>query len=290
MRVLITGSKGQVGRCLVTQLAHKAEILALDSSQLDITDEANVFRIIFEFKPDIVINAAAHTAVDRAEQEVKQSEEINIRGPEYLAKAAHQVGAAILHISTDYVFDGEKNSPYTENDITNPKSVYGRTKLNGETVVINACPKHIILRTSWVFSPYGNNFVKTMLRLATERTNLSIVSDQYGGPTNAFDIASTLVNLAERIYNNNFDNYGIYHYSGLPYVSWYEFAKYIFEQATNEKIILTKPIVSAIKTADYPTAAKRPSNSCLDLTKIQLLGINASNWQLALQQIEKYQK
>ncbi|HBC7429871.1 TPA: dTDP-4-dehydrorhamnose reductase [Providencia rettgeri] len=290
MRVLVTGSKGQVGHCLEEQLTNKTELLALDSTQLDITDKAAVFRIISEFKPNIIINAAAYTAVDRAEREIKQSENINIKGPEYLAKAAHHIGAAILHISTDYVFGGDKELPYTENDITNPKSVYGQTKLNGEVAVINSCPRHIILRTSWVFSQHGNNFVKTMLRLAAERTNLSIVSDQYGGPTDAADIASTLINLAERIHYNNFEGYGIYHYSGFPYVSWYEFAQYIFEQATNKKIILTKPLVNAIKTTDYPTTAMRPHNSRLDLTKIQLLGINASNWQLSLQQIEKYKK
>lgn len=288
MKVLVTGSSGQVGTCLVKQLNNKVNLLALNSTELNITNENDVNDIVLGFKPNIIINAAAYTAVDMAEDELELSGAVNAKGAEYLAKSAYKVGAAILHISTDYVFDGSKNIPYTETDNTNPQNSYGKTKLAGENAVKIACPRHIILRTAWVFSEYGNNFVKTMLRLATERTELSIVADQFGGPTFADDIATTLVTFAQRIYYSGFKEYGVYNYSGLPYVSWYEFAQYIFQQAVYQGVISSKPIVNPINTNDYPTKAKRPANSCLNLSKIQLQGIKESNWKSALQHIEKY--
>ncbi len=192
-KFLITGAKGQVGHCLTEQLTGKADILAVDRDELDITDRDAVFNVVKTFKPDVIINAAAHTAVDRAESEVELSEAINVKGPQYLAEAANEIGAVILHISTDYVFEGTGTGEYKEGDQTNPQGVYGRTKLEGEIVVQQANSRSIILRPAWVFGEHGHNFVKTMLRLAKDRDSLGIVGDQFGGPTYAGDIAKALI-------------------------------------------------------------------------------------------------
>ena len=288
-RFLITGANGQVGYCLTQQLKDKYELLAVDRDELDITDQHAVQKAVQSFQPDIIINAAAHTAVDRAEVEVELSEAINVKGPQFLAEAAKSVGATILHISTDYVFDGQGEGKYKETDITNPQGVYGRTKLYGEQVVAQSNEKFIVLRTAWVFGEHGNNFVKTMLRLAKTRDTLGVVADQIGGPTYAGDIAAALIHISERIINNLNVEYGIYHFSGEPYVSWCDFAKTIFAEAVSQNVLKKAPFVNSITTADYPTPAKRPANSCLDLTKIQrVFGIQPSNWQKALKNIKAY--
>ncbi|MEZ9368110.1 dTDP-4-dehydrorhamnose reductase [Shewanella sp. 10N.286.51.B2] len=291
MRVLITGCYGQVGCSLTEQLAKGAnrEVLALDRDSLDITNQEAVNAAVIEFKPTIIINAAAHTAVDKAEEEVELSYAINRDGPKYLAQAAQDVGAAILHISTDYVFEGNKVGEYDESDITNPQSVYGSSKLAGEIAVAEVCDKHIILRTAWVFGENGNNFVKTMLRLGATHNALSIVGDQFGGPTYAVDIAKALIQIAERISQNDKIEYGIYHLSGLPHVSWYEFAETIFDTALEKGIIKKKPNLTSIITEQYPTPAKRPSNSCLNTDKItNAFSIEASDWKTALNKIQAY--
>lgn len=288
-KFLITGANGQVGYCLTQQLQGKHEILAVDRDELDITDERSVQKTIENFRPDVIINAAAHTAVDRAETEVELSEAINVKGPKYLAEAAKSVGAAILHISTDYVFDGQGEGKYKETDITAPQGVYGRTKLEGEQAVAQANDKFIVFRTAWVFGEHGNNFVKTMLRLAKTRDTLGVVADQIGGPTYAGDIAAALIDISERIIDDQNVEYGIYHFTGEPYISWCDFAKAIFTEAVSQNILEKAPHVNAITTADYPTPAKRPANSCLDLTKIQrVFGIQPSNWQKALKNIKRY--
>jgi dTDP-4-dehydrorhamnose reductase len=274
---------------LTQQLQGKHEILAVDRDELDITDERSVQKTIENFRPDVIINAAAHTAVDRAETEVELSEAINVKGPKYLAEAAKSVGAAILHISTDYVFDGQGEGKYKETDITAPQGVYGRTKLEGEQAVAQANDKFIVFRTAWVFGEHGNNFVKTMLRLAKTRDTLGVVADQIGGPTYAGDIAAALIDISERIIDDQNVEYGIYHFTGEPYISWCDFAKAIFTEAVSQNILEKAPHVNAITTADYPTPAKRPANSCLDLTKIQrVFGIQPSNWQKALKNIKGY--
>ncbi|AYO15872.1 dTDP-4-dehydrorhamnose reductase [Vibrio owensii] len=291
MRVLVTGCNGQVGYFLTKILTYKenVELLAVDREELDITNQEAVIRTVKAFKPTIIINAAAHTAVDKAEQEVDLSYAINRDGPKFLAEAAQYIGAALLHISTDYVFDGKKSSEYVERDATNPQSVYGSSKLAGEMAVAEACEKHVILRTSWVFAEHGNNFVKTMLRLAIERNKLSIVCDQFGGPTYAGDIAKALAEIAERISNDEQVEYGIYHYSGLPYVSWYEFAEVIFEAAVEDKILSHKPTLSRIRTEQYPTPAKRPNNSALSSKKItDAFAIDASDWRGAVRDVKAF--
>ena len=289
-KFLITGAKGQVGHCLTEQLTGKAEILAVDRDELDITDQSAVKKIVKTFKPDVIINAAAHTAVDRAESEVELSEAINVKGPQYLAEAANEIGAVILHISTDYVFEGTGSGEYKEDDQTNPQGVYGRTKLAGEIAVQQANPRSIILRTAWVFGEHGHNFVKTMLRLAKDRDSLGVVGDQFGGPTYAGDIAKALIEIANQILAGKENAFGVYHFTGKPYVSWYEFAKAIFAEAELQNILEKSPLVNSIATSDYPTPAKRPANSRLDLTKIkQVFNIEPSDWQVALKNIKAYQ-
>lgn len=288
MKVLITGCNGQVGYCLVKQLENKAEILALDVDKLDITSKEQVFNTVLEFKPDFIINAAAHTAVDKAEEQEELSYKINRDGPLFLAQAAKQVDACILHISTDYVFEGNKAGIYTEQDPTGPQGVYGASKLAGELAVQEHNPKHIILRTAWVFGEHGNNFIKTMLRLGRERDALSIVGDQFGGPTYAGDIASALIEIAHQVQNGSTE-WGVYHFSGEPHVSWFEFAQAIFQKAEDNKVLEKIPALTGITTNEFPTAAKRPENSKLDCSKIKaVFGIEASNWKVALNRIEEY--
>ena len=291
MKILVTGSNGQVGRCLVKQLSQMPEIefLAVDRAQLDITDGSAVAKLVNEFKPYAIINAAAYTAVDKAEQELELSYIINSDGPLFLAQAAHAVGAAMLHISTDYVFAGNKEGEYLETDVTEPQGVYGKSKLAGELAVAAACPRHIILRTAWVFCETGNNFVKTMLRLAQSRDELAVVADQFGGPTYAGDIANALIVMAKGISEGN-QSFGIYHYSGLPYVSWHQFACDIFKQAKSQALLDKEMCVNAIISDQYPTQAKRPANSTLDCRKIeQTFGIQPCDWQAALKQLARYQ-
>lgn len=290
MKVLITGKNGQVGSCLVSQLSNIASIdfLALGREELDITNAVQVNKIVNEYKPNVIINAAAYTAVDKAESEAVLANAINNIGPKNLAKAAACVNASIIHISTDYVFAGNKEGLYTETDEVNPQGVYGQTKLAGEQSVAQECEAHIILRTAWVFSEFGNNFAKTMLRLAKTRDTLDVVGDQFGGPTCAGDIAKTLINIAQQLEQGS-TKFGIYNYSGYPHVSWQQFASEIFEKASAQKLIQSSIIVNSISTANYPTPAKRPANSKLDCSKIATdFFIQPSDWKTALNNLQQY--
>lgn len=291
MRVLITGSNGQVGYYLTKQLANDTNIkvLSLDKNTLDITNQEAVIDVVTEFKPTIIINAAAYTAVDKAEEEIELTYAINRDGPKNLAEAANFIGATILHISTDYVFKGDKVDAYEEVDTTDPQGVYGKSKLAGEVAVAEACDRHIILRTSWVFGENGNNFVKTMLRLGAIHGELNVVGDQFGGPTYAGDIADSLIQIARKIELGNVVKHGIYHFSGFPQVSWYDFANTIFDIALEHGILESKPCLNCITTQQYHTPAKRPSNSRLNIFKINNeFSIQASNWKLALTDIQAY--
>ncbi|MFP1778251.1 dTDP-4-dehydrorhamnose reductase [Lonsdalea quercina] len=289
MKILITGSRGQVGHSLVAQLQGKAELLAVDRDELDITDRYAVMRKVEQFQPDYIINAAAHTAVDKAEDEIAPSYSINRDGPAYLSEAAKGVGAVMLHISTDYVFDGESDETYSEEMPVGPQGIYGKSKLAGEYAVAESADRYLILRTAWVFGQHGNNFVKTMLRLGETRDALSIVGDQVGGPTYAGDIAAALVRMVEFIEAGNTPEWGVYHFSGMPYVSWYEFAQAIFEQAGKTALLASLPTLTSISTSDYPTRAKRPANSRLNCQKIQRqFGIAPSDWRSALNNIQAY--
>ena len=290
-RILITGKHGQVGR----ELVDRAEELGIDavafgSKELDIRDRAAVFEALLKHQPTAVINAAAYTAVDKAEQEKESAYAVNRDGVENLALACKVQDTPLIHISTDYVFDGEKKEPYVETDTPNPTSIYGSSKLAGEIALQNIWYKHIILRVSWVFGEHGNNFVKTMLRLAKDRDELGVVGDQFGAPTYAADIAAALITMAESTVNTfNERHFGTYHFSGAPHVSWSQFAEVIFDKASEQKILACPPKINTITTSDYPTPAKRPANSKLDVGLVTKdFGIEASDWQKALDNIKVY--
>lgn len=289
MRILIIGCNGQVGFLLKEILTNKVELLALTRQELDITNENLVNESVNNFKPNVVINAAAYTAVDKAENEEELAFSINSDGPGYLAKAASKVNAALIHISTDYVFEGNKSGQYLETDQVNPQGVYGRSKLSGELAVSQNCSKHIILRTAWVFGEHGNNFVKIMLRLAKERDELRVVSDQFGGPTYAGDIAKAIITIVNKIDTCKSVDWGVYHYSGLPQVSWYEFSKKILSKAKTKGLLEKTPQLTAISTKEFPTQAKRPMNSKLSCKAIEAkFGIVPSDWQTELNNIMNY--
>ncbi|MGR0278189.1 dTDP-4-dehydrorhamnose reductase [Marinomonas dokdonensis] len=290
MKVLVTGVNGQVGSCLVKLLKKKKIlVLAVDKKSLDISNQVDVMKTVLGFSPDFIINAAAYTSVDQAEDDIENSFAINCDGPKYLARAAEDCGAVFLHISTDYVFDGNGEDEYVENDLTAPQSVYGESKLAGELAVAEVCTKYLIVRTAWVFCEHGNNFVKTMLKLAQTRDELSIVDDQIGGPTYAGDIAKALISMVEFIENGNEPEWGVYHFSGMPYVSWFEFADYIFAAAKKKSLLDNLPSLYSVPTSTYPTPAKRPANSRLDCRKIeQQFGVKPSDWQASLDNIEAY--
>ncbi|EIC86096.1 dTDP-4-dehydrorhamnose reductase [Serratia sp. M24T3] len=280
MKILLTGASGQLGRCFQDRLPEGWQLHAFGSAELDISNKSQVEEIVSSLKPDAIVNAAAYTAVDKAESEPEQAAKVNTQGPQNLALAARAVGAKLVHVSTDYVFDGQGNHPYLETDATNPLGVYGKTKLDGENAALAALPEAAVVRTAWVFSEYGNNFVKTMVKLAESRDALGIVSDQRGCPTYAGDLANALITLLKVEASG-----GIYHYGGNREVSWFEFADKIFDVAVAEGRLEKKPALTAMTTEQYPTTAKRPAYSVLDGEKIKSLGVALSDWDAALQDI-----
>lgn len=269
MRIIVTGAQGQVGWELTrraTALGH--EVLAWDQPELDISDAAAVDQALDLSQAHLVINAAAYTAVDKAEQEPQTAFSVNRDGPAHLAAACARLGIPLLHISTDYVYDGGKIDPYVEDDPTTPMSVYGASKLAGDEIVRRLLPRHLILRVSWVFGIHGHNFVRTILRLAREREALRVVADQRGCPTWAGDIADVLLELAGRVAEIDANcAWGTYHYCGTPATTWHGFASAIVEQARTHEPLQVHT-VTAITTADYPTPAARPANSVLDCTRL----------------------
>ncbi|WP_432697793.1 dTDP-4-dehydrorhamnose reductase [Marinobacterium sp. YM272] len=269
MRVLITGAGGQVGYELSRLAPAEFEVLGLDSAALDITDLGQVQSAVAWIQPGLIINAAAYTAVDKAESDAERAWAVNQDGVANLATAAKGLEIPVLHISTDYVFAGDADTPYSETDPTGPTGVYGASKLAGENALAAACSRYLVLRTSWVFGAHGNNFVKTMLRLGNERDSLSVVADQQGGPTSAVSIATALWKLAEMYRIRQELPRGVYHFSGTPYCSWFEFAEEIFRQAESLGQVQQCPQLSAITTADYPTPAKRPAWSVMDCSKLE---------------------
>lgn len=289
-RILITGGSGQVGHCLKAQLQGCAELSVPDSSALNIADRRSVRQAVEIFRPDYIINAAAYTAVDKAENDAERAFAVNRDGARHLAEAAEAAGAAMLHISTDYVFDGAGGAPYDETAPTAPQNIYGASKLAGEQAVLAACRRAVVMRTSWVFGAHGQNFVKTMLRLGRERDSLGIVADQYGAPTAAADIAAALITIVRRHTPEQLaERAGIYHYCGSPYASWFEFAEIIFAEAAAQGVLVKIPTVKPIATADYPTPAKRPADSRLDCGKIRtVFGIGPCDWHSALSDLRPY--
>ncbi len=280
MKILITGANGQLGQCLQDVLRPTSHsIVALGSAELDITSEAAVQERLAAEQPDVVINAAAYSAVDRAEEEETLAFAVNADATDHLASAASNVDALFIHVSTDYVFDGTATEPYSEEATTHPLSVYGKSKLAGEQAASRA-DKHYIVRTAWVFSEYGNNFLKTMLYLGAERDRLSIVNDQIGTPTCAKELAAALVLLAEQRDAPS----GIYHFSGGETCSWFDFADAIFAAAKEQGTLATVPALTPIPSSEYPTLAPRPAYSVLSSNKLaQYIGVHGrGDWRKAL--------
>jgi dTDP-4-dehydrorhamnose reductase len=282
MVVLVTGSSGQLGQSLqfIAKKHPNIQFKFFDSKALDITNIKNCSEVFSKIKPQYCINTAAYTAVDKAESESEKARIINVEGSKNLAKACKEYSTTLIHISTDFVFDGSKTVPYTEEDATNPQSVYGQTKLDAEVAIQAIIDHYYIIRTSWVYSQFGPNFMKTMLRLASERTSLSVVNDQIGTPTNAVDLAETILKIIISDFQLPASNFGIYNYSNEGECSWYDFAKRIFE--INSVNINLQPI----PTTSYPTPAKRPKYSVLDKNKIKtVFGIGIKTWEKSLEMV-----
>lgn len=287
IKVLLTGANGQVGNEIKRKVPDFVDLISLDKQALDITSMTAIELAFVEHKPDYVINAAAYTAVDRAEKEPELAYAINATGVLHLADKCHKASIPLIHISTDYVFDGNNQKPYKETDAVSPLGVYGKSKWEGEEAVRHTLQRHIILRTSWVFGYSGNNFVKTMLRLAKEQFTLRVVSDQYGCPTAAGDIAATIWQMMKQINQSSVDNipWGTYHFVNANDVTWYAFTKKIIDIAKLYTTLAVKDI-TAITTADYPTLVKRPAYSVLDCEKIsQFFAIYPRSWEEALTEV-----
>ena len=288
MVVLVTGANGQLGQSIqfIANKYPNIQFEYTDFQEMDITNIENCQAVFAKHQPHFCINTAAYTAVDKAESESDKAHLINAVGPENLAKVCKEFNTILVHISTDFIFDGTSKVPYLETDIPNPKSIYGQTKLDGEIAIQKNWEKHFIVRTSWVYSQFANNFMKTMLRLASERDSLSVVNNQIGTPTNAVDLAEVLMVIIVssfkfaspvRFHSGQVSSFGIYNFSNEGQCSWYDFANEIFHQK-GIKIDL-KPI----PTSAYPTPAKRPAYSVLDKTKIKsTFDIKINDWQTSL--------
>ena len=278
MKVLVTGAAGQVGSELVRLGTDAFEPIGLSRSDLDITDAAAVTSTIERWQPQAVVNCAAYTAVDRAESDEETAYAVNVEAVAHLAAACANAGAALVHVSTDYVFDGNANAPYREEDPTGPLGAYGRTKELGEREVQSGIPRHIILRVSWVFGTLGRSFVDTMLRLAGERPELTVVDDQIGAPAPAKAVAETLRAICLATASRE-DRWGTYHFSTEPTVSWCGFARQIVKEAERVGLIDEAPEVRPIPTTEYPTPAQRPLNSRLNATHLaRTFGIEPADW------------
>jgi dTDP-4-dehydrorhamnose reductase len=281
MKILVFGAGGQVGR-EVSRATWPAryQLLPFERKAIDITGSASVSQTVRRERPDLVINLAAYTAVDRAESEPEAAWAVNCAGTAHLAAACGESGAALVHLSTDYVFNGRKIDAYREEDAVDPLGVYGRSKEAGERAVRAALEQHVILRTAWVFGASGINFVKTMLRLADERSVLRVVADQRGCPTAAADIAAALITIAYYIERGE-ARWGTYHFAGDAAISWHGFAEAIFELAVPQ--LAPRPKLEPIATEQYPTPAQRPMNSVLDCRRIeQAFGVSPSPWRASL--------
>jgi dTDP-4-dehydrorhamnose reductase len=279
MRILVTGRTGQLAASLAEIAARRpdVEMIFLGRPEFDMERTASIGELIDARRPDLVINAAAYTAVDKAETEPERAFAINRDGAAAAARAAKRLGAPFVHISTDYVFDGRKPEPYVELDETGPLNVYGRSKLEGERAVLEAHPQALILRTSWVFSPFGSNFLKTMLRVGAERSALRVVSDQLGNPTSALDLAATILEISPALRN---EPGGLYHLTGDGSTSWHDFAEFIFQESSKRGG--PAPAVEAIVSSDYKMAAARPENSRLDCSAFaNRFGLRLRPWTAA---------
>jgi len=279
MKILVLGSRGQLGQCLNDQLAiTEHDVVYTSREQIDVA-EFEVTKVqMLEISPDIVINATAYTAVDKAEKEQEVADRINHLAVANITSVCIQLDCWLIHVSTDYVFDGSSEVPYKEDNPTNPQGVYGCSKLKGELAIQKSGCKYLILRTAWVFSEYGNNFLKTILRIGSINSNIDVVSDQIGSPTYAQDIAKAIVKIIPSL-SSSLNVAGIYHFCGDHPCSWYDFAFAIFEVASHGEPE-TPATVNPLTTEEYPTLAKRPPYSVLNCSKIyDVFGVDSSNWQ-----------
>ncbi len=289
MKILLTGKTGQVGFQLERCLQGLGQVLALNSTQMNLSDLDQVRAVVREHKPDLIVNPAAYTAVDLAEREPELAMKINGEAPGVLAEEAKKLGAALIHYSTDYVFDGSKQGAYVEDDATNPLNVYGKSKLAGEQAIAASGVPHLILRTSWVYGMYGKNFLRTVMRLAQERDELRIVADQFGAPTWARTVADTTAHIIARLQAGASSkdglaqaaweqHAGIYHLTAQGHTTWYGFTKAIL----NHPSIAKKPTVSPIRSEEYPVPAKRPTNSVLSCERLINTFCGLPQWDEAL--------
>lgn len=290
MKILVAGENGQVATELralgqqSSQIQH--EVITEGRDRLDIRDADIVKQRINAIKPDVVINAAAYTAVDKAEVETEQAYAINRDGVKHLAASCKAAGIPFIHISTDYVFDGSSDSPYAEDADVSPLGAYGQSKWEGEEAVRATLDQHIIMRTSWVFSSHGHNFVKTILRVAAERDELKVVNDQLGGPTSANGIASALLSICDKLEQQGSLKWGTYHYSGMPFTSWHGFAEKIVELGRKHGMIDHEVVIHPIPTSEYPIPAKRPENSRLLSDRLTAeFAIKADDWEVQLEKV-----
>ncbi|MEE9331892.1 MAG: dTDP-4-dehydrorhamnose reductase [Methylophilaceae bacterium] len=288
-KILLTGVNGQVGHVLQTTLAG-LNVVGMSRDELDLSDVEAIRSVVREVKPDLIINPAAYTAVDKAESEPDLAYAVNAVAPQVLAEEAERIGSALIHFSTDYVYDGNKATAYIESDAVNPNSVYGKSKLAGEEAIQRVGLPHLILRTSWVYGAYGKNFLKTILRLAAERDTLGIVSDQFGAPTSSTSIAFALKALLTQWDPTQNSASGVYHFTNADSTSWHGFASEIVSQyqslAKQPALKVNTTDIAKLTTADYPTPAARPKNSCLDNGKLkQTFDIALPTWQQGLQEV-----
>ncbi|MGL4879993.1 MAG: dTDP-4-dehydrorhamnose reductase [Waterburya sp.] len=285
-RILLTGITGQVGQELQQTLTSLGEVNSVSRQDLDLSQTAQITAKIAEIKPNVIVNAAAYTAVDKSETETELAMAINATAPKAIAQAAQDIGATLMHISTDYVFNGQHHTPYLETDQTDPLGVYGKSKLLGEIGVRENCDRHIILRTAWVYGSRGHgNFVKTMLRLGKDREELKVVADQIGSPTWSYDIALAITQLLDKsLQDANIQ--GTYHFTNSGVASWYDFAIAIFEEAKELGFPLKIARVLPITTAEYPTPTQRPAYSVLSKVKItETLGVYPPHWRESLRKM-----
>ncbi|MCG7394786.1 dTDP-4-dehydrorhamnose reductase [Microvirga sp. ACRRW] len=284
MRIVVIGREGQVARALAERAAkHGAKAVLLGRPQLDLADPSGIEDILRDTGGDVIVNAAAYTAVDQAETEPELAEAINGIGAGVIAGVAAAMRVPVIHISTDYVFDGSLDRPYREDDVVNPLGAYGASKLLGEQAVTEAAEDHAILRTAWIYSPFGKNFVKTMLRLARDRDEIGVVADQFGSPTSALDLADGIYAVARNLLDKPQDRTlrGIFHMAAPDFASWAELATEIF--AVSARLGGPSAKVRPLSTAEYPTSAKRPANSRLDGTKLATIhGISLPSWRASL--------
>jgi dTDP-4-dehydrorhamnose reductase len=282
MKILLTGKNGQLGFALHKKLVFIGEIIATDRNELNLENSDAIRLFVEKIKPDIIINAAAYTDVDKAESEIELAHKVNTEAPKVLAEKASQLNIPIIHFSTDYVFDGLKNEPYVETDQVNPQSVYGKTKWEGEEAV-RQYKKHIILRTCWVFSDHGQNFFKKILKFIQEESSLNIISDQKGTPTSADAIADVTYKIVKTIVQNpNFEDFGTYHVALEGETNWYQYACFITDEAIRLglKSLMTSHDIKSIPSDSYPRVAKRPMNSRLNTIKIKkTFMLELPNWE-----------